>query len=165
MSWLRSKQSNFVFTVPILVEGTNHFKITIKIIHLLKKKKHFVYLHAVRESLSPAQSPLSPVHNHLNTDHPHLQPAIKHSLNTRFTQTLIVLTHSVLTFMCFPSDPPDLLRFLLLSSCTIPIHLQRMILQSSQIRTKELPLVFLLTSSPYQLSHSTNQSINSLCIH
>ncbi len=73
------------------------------------------------------------------------------------------LTHSVLTFMS--SDPPDLLRFLLLSSCTIPIHLQRTILQSSQIRTKELSLVFLLTSSPYQLSHSTNQSINSLCIH
>ncbi len=69
------------------------------------------------------------------------------------------------TFMCFPSDPPDLLRFLLLSSCTIPIHLQRTILQSSQIRTKELPLVFLLTSSQYQLSHSTNLSINSLCIH
>ncbi len=116
----------------------------------------------------------SPDLNHLNTDHPHMQPAIKHSIYTCFTQTLIVrstvhLPELARLTLYLPScaSPQILLTscYSSSSSSAIRIHLQRTILQSSQIRTKRLLLVLLLTSSQYLPIHSTNLSINSLYIH
>ncbi len=117
-----------------------------------------------------------PLHSpdHRNTDHPHLQPAIKHSIYTRFTQTLIVrstvhLPELAWLTLYLPScASPQILLYSChssSSSCAIRIHLQRTILQSSQIRTKGPLLVLLLTASQYLPIHSTNLSINSLYIH